>query len=350
MYQSKRFRKCWNKFCVGLLLLSLLLRLLSSAAALRALRRGLQSGTLAELLTSAAFGRRVSLAWEAPQTGADAAQLDVPEPTPSQTAALETDEPPASAAAEPPVFTDADAASLSLRSSIQTAVDLSALLLQPLTLRESADGPKVLIVHTHSCEAYLPDEAAPYEESSSRRTLDKSQNVIRVGDELQAVLEECGIPTLHDVGYNDYPNYSGGYDRMRETISDYLAQYPSICVVIDLHRDAVSDGNGGYVGDSVAIDGVLYAPLMFVVGTDEGGLSHPNWRENLSLAAKLQALLNREYPVLCRSISLRRERFNADLCSGALLLEIGSTENTLEQALATARVFGRTLAALLLST
>lgn len=350
MYQSKRFRKCWNKFCVGLLLLSLLLRLLSSAAALRALRRELQSGAFAELLTSVAFGRRIALSQQTPQPSVDFTAHDVPEPTPPQTSVSETDETPESAAAEPPSFTDADAAELSLRSSIQAAVDLSALLLQPLALRASAGGPKVLIVHTHSCEAYLPDEAAPYVESSSRRTLDKSQNVIRVGDELQAVLEECGIPTLHDVGYNDYPNYSGGYDRMRETISDYLAQYPSICVVIDLHRDAIADESGGYVGESVAIDGVSYAPLMFVVGTDEGGLSHPNWRENLSLAVKLQALLNRDYPALCRSISLRRERYNADLSTGALLLEVGSTENSLEQALATARVFGRTLAALLQAT
>ena len=92
---------------------------------------------------------------------------------------------------------------------------------------------------------------------------------------------------------------------MQTIIESYLAQYPSIQMVLDVHRDAVEDRAGFPAALTANIDGEEYARLMLVVGTDEGGLTHPRWQENLANALKLQALVNRSAPGLCRDIDLR---------------------------------------------
>ena len=131
---------------------------------------------------------------------------------------------------------------------------------------------------------------------------------------------------------------------MRAVITAYLAQYPSIQMVLDVHRDAAVAPDGTQVAFKTELDGAPSAQLMFVVGTDEGGLSHPNWTDNLANVLKLQAVLNRRFPTLCRDIDLRTERFNADTSPGAMLLEFGSTGNTLSEALCAARAFANALA------
>ena len=224
--------------------------------------------------------------------------------------------------------------------------DKRALLRQPSTLDFSQPGPKVLIVHTHSCEAYTPTPAWDYAASDSYRTRDETRSVIRVGSEIQAVLEAEGIEVLHDTALNDDPAYSGAYDRMLTTIEAYLAQYPSIQLVLDVHRDAVENPDGTQVCYTTELRGEDCAQVMLVVGTDEGGLEHPNWRENLANALKLQATLNRSYPGLCRPIDLRTERFNAHTSPGALLAEFGAAGNTLPEAIRAGRYFATGVAEL----
>ena len=130
---------------------------------------------------------------------------------------------------------------------------------------------------------------------------------------------------------------------MQTIIESYLAQYPSIQMVLDVHRDAVEDRAGFPAALTTELDGEDYARLMLVVGTDEGGLTHPRWQENLANALKLQALVNRSAPGLCRDIDLRTERFNQHETDGSLLCEFGASGNTLSQALRTARVFADVL-------
>ena len=243
-------------------------------------------------------------------------------------------------------FTDAEADAIELSGACSYSVDKRALLRQPTTLDFSQDGPKVLIVHTHSCEAYTPTSAWDYEPSDSYRTRDETRSVIRVGSEIQAVLEAEGIEVLHDTALNDDPAYSGAYDRMLTTIEAYLAQYPSIQLVLDVHRDAVENPDGTQVCYTTQLRGEDCAQVMLVVGTDEGGLEHPNWRENLANALKLQATLNRSYPGLCRPIDLRTERFNAHTSPGALLAEFGAAGNTLPEAIRAARYFAAGVAEL----
>jgi len=225
--------------------------------------------------------------------------------------------------------------------------DKQALLTRPSALSLSDDGPAVLIVHTHSSEAYTMEAGFEYPESDALRTLDERYSVIRVGDEIADILTEAGISVLHDTQPNDYPNYNGAYERMRQTIEGYLAEYPSIQMVLDIHRDAAEDADGNPVALTAEADGEACAELMLVVGTDEGGLSHPDWQENLANALKIQTLLNRSAPGLCRNLNLRTERFNQHETPGSLLVEVGASGNTLAEALRSARILGQALAVFL---
>mgnify|MGYP005860948575 CR=1 FL=1 len=189
----------------------------------------------------------------------------------------------------------------------------------------------------------IPDPELIIRPSGELRTQDETRSVIRVGSEIARILEDAGIETLHDTTANDYPSYNGSYARMEAIIESYLAEYPSIQMVLDVHRDAVEDQAGFPAALSCKLDGEDYARLMLVVGTDEGGLEHPGWQENLANALKLQALLNRTAPGLCRDLDLRTERFNQHETKGSLLCEFGASGNTLSQALRTARLFADTL-------
>lgn len=247
-----------------------------------------------------------------------------------------------SGAGRPEAFRAEEAEAIGLRGNCGYAVDKAALLLEPLGW-EKLEGPQVLIIHTHSCESYTPSEGYEYEVSGDFRTLDKSASVIAVGDRLAAELEARGVGVIHDTSYNDYPSYNSSYAVAREKIQGYLAEHPSIRIVIDLHRDAMEVP----VREATELDGQAVAKLMLVVGTDEGGLYHPDWARNLSCALKLQALTNRSAPGLCKDLSFRRERFNGDLCPGEMIVEVGSTGNTLPEALAAAPYLARSIAELL---
>ena len=246
------------------------------------------------------------------------------------------------AAAEIAPFTAEEADAVALGGNCSYAVDKQALLLSPLPF--SATGsPQVLIVHTHSSEAYTPTEAYSYEPSAAFRTLDPARSVIAVGDALEAELTARGIGVLHDRSCHDYPDYNGSYADAKRSIEALLAQNPSIVLVLDLHRDALEEP----VREVVTVGGADCARLMLVVGTDEGGLYHPFWQDNLSVALKLQVLLERHTPGLCRAMQLRRERFNGQTSPGAFIVEVGSTGNTLEEAVASMPYLADAIAELL---
>ena len=239
-------------------------------------------------------------------------------------------------------FSDEEAQGITLRGNCSYEVDKAALLTRPLGW-ETQGGPQVLILHTHSCESYTPTPGFEYEADGNFRTLDKNASVIAVGDRLTEALEARGVEVIHDRTYNDSPSYNQSYAVAREKIQNYLAEYSSIRLVIDLHRDAMAEP----VREATEIDGQAVAKLMFVVGTDEGGLWHPHWKDNLSCALKLQALTNRSAPGLCKDLSFRRERFNGDLCPGEMIVEVGSTGNSLPEAIAAMPYLAQSIAELL---
>ena len=143
---------------------------------------------------------------------------------------------------------------------------------------------------------------------------------------------------LHDREIYDYPSYTGSYSRSGAAVESYLAQYPSIAVVIDLHRDALGDGEVTY--KTVAeLDGMASSQLMMLVGTGESGLYHPNWEQNLRLALYLQQAVNAKYPTLARPISVVKERYNQHLSTGSFILEVGSNGNSLQEAITAVKLF-----------
>jgi stage II sporulation protein P len=213
--------------------------------------------------------------------------------------------------------------------------DWNKLLKSGWSYTLTADFPQILIIHTHSCEAYTQDGANTYEASDPYRTLDKNQSVIRVGDELTEALNSQGFVVLHDRGVYDYPGYSGSYSRSLKAVEDWLEEYPTIRVVIDLHRDALDNGEKTYY----EYDGKKAAQVMLLLTTGEAGLYHPNWKENLKLALELQIEMELLYSGLARPLCLSKERYNQQACPGSFLLEVGTNLNTLEEALEGVRLF-----------
>ena len=207
-----------------------------------------------------------------------------------------------------------------------------------ISLSPAQEGPQILILHTHATEAYTPDGGDTYLPSDNSRTLDEGQNMLRVGDEMERVFTEMGLNVIHDRSLYDYPKYAGAYSRSGAGVKEYLERYPTVKLVLDVHRDALVGGDGTVYKVVTDIDGVKTAQVMLVVGSGEG---HPNWEKNLTLAAKLQKNLDTLYPTLARPMTLRQSVYNQDLAPGSLLVEVGSHGNTLQEALAGARAFAR---------
>jgi stage II sporulation protein P len=170
--------------------------------------------------------------------------------------------------------------------------------------------------------------------------------MVSIGEEVARILREGGVEVIHDKSYHDYPSYNGSYNNARKTIADYLEEYPSIRMVLDIHRDAAAMSNGGQLNTSATVGGQPSAQIMVVIGTDATGNHHPNWRQNLSLALKLSAQLERENPGITRPIHLRPERFNMDMTAGSLLVEVGAAGDTHEEAMIAANALARAVLAL----
>ena len=162
-------------------------------------------------------------------------------------------------------------------------------------------------------------------------------------DAIETRLQQAGLNVIHDRGIYDYPSYTGSYTRSGQAIEQYLRDYPSIQMVIDIHRDAL--GTDDVVYKTMAEeDGVCASQVMLLIGTDESGLEHPNWRQNLAVALYMQNAVNARHPTLMRPIALVQQRYNQHLSPGSMILEVGSNGNTLQEALAAIRLFGQAAA------
>lgn len=198
----------------------------------------------------------------------------------------------------------------------------------------------IMIFHTHTCESYTPSEAYPYTQTGTYRTTDLNFSVARVGTELERQLKSYQYNVIHDVTYHDYPAYNGSYGRSLTTVKNLLQLYPNTDVVIDLHRDAIGDYS---YAPTVQIGEEYAAQLMFVIGTDGGGLEHPNWQQNLKFAIKIQEKANELYPGLFKPIILRNSRYNQHLAKAATIIEVGATGNTLDQCLVSMKYLAKVI-------
>ena len=228
------------------------------------------------------------------------------------------------------------------------SVDLEAAAQASVNITLPAEGPQILIVHTHTTEAYTPDGTDVYTpDGGVARTLEEEDNMLRVGDEMERVFTEMGLSVLHDRTVHDYPQYNGAYTRSAQTVQDYLEQYPSIKIVLDVHRDALAGEDGTVYKAVTVIDGVDTAQVMLVIGHGQDG-SNPHWMENLALACKIQSSMNTLYPTLARPMTFRASSYNQELSTGSLLVEVGTHGNTLQEALSAARLFARSAGQVLL--
>ena len=213
-------------------------------------------------------------------------------------------------------------------------------LLKPFGAELTGEAPQILILHSHGSEAYTPAADDGIVWSGECRTTDTRYNVVRMGDAMAEVFGQAGISVLHDRTLYDYPEYAGSYDRSLAAIDRYLKEYPSIRFMLDVHRDAIETSSGSQVKVISEIDGQGTASqLTLVVGSDGGGLSHPDWMENLRLAVAIQEQALTDYPTLMRPLLLRNSRYNQHATTGSLLVEVGTAGNAPEEAELAARLF-----------
>lgn len=232
---------------------------------------------------------------------------------------------------------------MTVKNQTDYIIDTAALTENGAGTSLSADGPQILIFHTHSSEAYTQAGLDRYEPSDRNRTEDTEFNIIRVGDELTKIYEDAGLRVIHDREVYDYPSYTGSYTRSGTAVQKILDEYPCISVVIDMHRDALGDDDVVYK-TMAEESGVVSSQVMMLVGTDGSGLEHPNWRQNLTLVLYLQNAVTSEHPTLMRPVNLVPQRYNQQLSPGMFILEVGSSGNTLQEALAAIRLYGRSTA------
>lgn len=206
-------------------------------------------------------------------------------------------------------------------------------------LRVETENPRkrVLIYHTHTYEAYEQTPDDPYQETEKWRTADNAHNVVRVGEELAALLRGLGIEVVHDVTAFEPPSLSSAYTRSLEMLQSRQAAGEHYDLYIDLHRDAYAESQTG--PNTVSVGGVEAAKLMMLIGKGEGQTSEgfdqrPDWEANLAIAQTMTDCLNAQADGLCREVCLKTGRFNQHVAVGCVLVEAGNNRNTLEEVLA----------------
>lgn len=223
----------------------------------------------------------------------------------------------------------------------------SAEKLPAFRLERGSGEPQVLIMHTHTTESYEPYSRDYYDEEFPSRTRDCSRNMAAVGSALSESLAERGVSVLHDCTEHDYPTYTGSYDRSEATIRAALEEYPSIKVVIDLHRDAIEEADGSRVAPTAEINGKTAAQFMIIAGCDDGRFNMPNYMENLRFACLLQNTSEELYPGLARPVLFDYRNYNQHITTGSLLIEVGGHANSFEEAAYTGELLGEIMAAAL---
>jgi len=250
--------------------------------------------------------------------------------------------------AEPPdevaVFAPEQAQSIRCSNPAGHTMDAQALLMRELSWDLEGESPRVLIVHTHTTESYKNTDG--YEALPNYRTLDPHYNMLAIGDRLAAQLEQAGIGVLHDRTVHDHPSYNGAYTSSKAAIKTYLEEYPDICLVLDIHRDAYEDSSGKQLGYTTTYEGEEIAQLMLVVSAFDPSVQDPKWHENMALALKLQAKLQTLCEGVARPIAVRTTNYNQALGPRTLLVEMGAAGNTQQEALGATDLLAQSIIAL----
>ena len=233
----------------------------------------------------------------------------------------------------------------SVKNSTSVEIDIDEELNKrpDININKNSD-PQVLIVHTHATEAYIDTDFGTFPESFYPRTTDNNHNVTRVGEAIKTQLSNAGINTIHDTTQHDNPSYTGAYYRSEDTIEEYLAKYPSIQVVFDIHRDSIGNNESGKVKPTFTYNNRKAAQVMIVAGCDDDGTwQFPDWEYNLRFALRLQQTTETLYPGMTRPLKFCPSQYNMHLTHGSLLVEIGTDVNTLDEAVYSGELLGNAL-------
>lgn len=201
----------------------------------------------------------------------------------------------------------------------------------PTAITDTEFAPALYIYHTHNQESW---------KNIARNTRgtsvdDPEVNITLVGKRLGQLLQEKGIPAI--TGEEDFTkklkeenlNFSQSYKVSRKAVEQAMENYPSLSYFFDIHRDA----NVPREKTTATIEGKSYARILFVIGT-----AHAGYKDNKAFAEALNELLNEKYPglsrgILTKSVHQGNGEYNQSISPGSLLLEIGGTNNTLQESL-----------------
>ena len=225
----------------------------------------------------------------------------------------------------------------------------SALLKTDITASPTYE-PLVLVLHTHTSEGYLSQNATYIDGDLGKITYteDEEFNMLAVGKAFIAGLNKKGITAIHCKVMHDEAGLSGSYERAAQSIQFFREHYPSIRYVVDLHRDAILTADGEYVRAVTEVEGKSVAQILPVVGSDAGGWEHDAWEGNLSLALQLRQMLNQNNNALCRPVMIKRSTYNQEMAPYAILLEIGTGANSIDEAITAATLAGEAFAKVIL--
>lgn len=232
-----------------------------------------------------------------------------------------------------------------LNNSTGYNINIGKLVSEKLSFNiKKTKEPEILIMHTHTTEAYMTTEKYGYTNLDIDRSANTNENIVAVGENLKNVLTKKGFSVIHDTTIHDYPAYTGSYSRSAETVTRCLEEYKSIKIVIDLHRDSITSENKDKRAPVIEVNGKKAAQIMIVMGSESGNVKdYPLWQENLKLALKIQQVTETIYPGFARPILLKSAKYNQNLSCGSILVEVGSEVNTVEEAIYSSQLLGETL-------
>ena len=210
-------------------------------------------------------------------------------------------------------------------------------------LDKNSDQPQILIYHTHTTESFEPYARDFYDKSFASKTTDMTKNVVGVGDRICSELDKAGIAYIHDTLVHDYPSYNEAYASSRKTVQELLKKYPSIKICLDIHRDGIQREDGTRIAPVTTVNGKQAAQIMIISGCDDGTMGMPNYLKNFRLACKLQSQIESDNKTLTRPVLFDYRHYNQDLTTGSLLIEVGSHGNSIDQAMYSGELIGKSL-------
>ena len=207
-------------------------------------------------------------------------------------------------------------------------LDAPGMSQMDLRLQNDASEPQILIYHTHSQEGFVDSVEG-----------DLSTTIVGVGDHLTEILQnKYGYNVIHNTNVYDFRDgkldRNQAYSLALPEIEAILEQYPSIEVVIDLHRDGVDES----LHLVTEVDGKPTAQFMFFNGLSYSArngpieyLNNPYIKDNLAFSLQLKLASEKYYPGLARRIFLKSLRYNLHVRPKSVLVEAGAQTNTLEE-------------------